>query len=233
VLILRVFLLRLEEDRILFYSEADEKLTEADKVASPRRGVPGWVERKYLKLQKVLTESEEGIGLQVRRIWEWLHRHVGIDESILMSLRHGEKLELHYPADFSSQEALESWSRYLSHRYRKHLLWLIADGLMSPLTLLLAPFPGPNVIGYWLVYRSVCHLLAAIGIRNARKKSESLRLIQEPQLDGYWLAPDESRIKAVTAALNLHGLHEYLALVGSNAHRVEHSSITACSHSKA
>jgi hypothetical protein len=233
VLILRVFLLRLDEDRILFYSEAVERSTEADKVTSSRRGIPGWIERKYLNLQKVLTESEEGIGLRVRRMWDWLHRHVGIDESILMSLRHGESLELHYPADFSAQEAVESWSRYLSSRYRRHLLWLIVDGLMSPLTLLLAPFPGPNVVGYWLVYRSVCHLLAAIGIRNARKKSESLRLVQEPLLDGYWLAPDESRIKVVSEALNLHGLHEYLARVGSNANRVEHSSITACSQSKA
>ena len=38
---------------------------------------------------------------------------------------------------------------------------------ISPFTVLLVPVPGPNVVGFWFVYRIVCHALALLGIRRA------------------------------------------------------------------
>ncbi|MEJ7711591.1 MAG: hypothetical protein WKF84_17425 [Pyrinomonadaceae bacterium] len=38
---------------------------------------------------------------------------------------------------------------------------------MAPIPLVLAPVPGPNVIGYWFWYRAICHALALMGIRRA------------------------------------------------------------------
>lgn len=38
-----------------------------------------------------------------------------------------------------------------------HLRWLIVDALLLPLSLVIAPLPGPNVIGYFLLFRVFSH----------------------------------------------------------------------------
>jgi K+-H+ exchange-related protein len=45
----------------------------------------------------------------------------------------------------------------LRDRSYHHLRWLIVDGLLLPLSVLIAPIPGPNVIGYYLLFRVYSH----------------------------------------------------------------------------
>lgn len=206
---MKVYLLPLEDEECLFYSEGPEAATEAEE-AAPREGVRGWAEQKYKSLQVVLNESESGVGLRVRRAWEWLQKRTAPDEPLLRSLRGVGSIELVHPATMDERRTRERWEDYLSSRNRRHTFWLVVNAIFSPLTLLLAPLPGPNVIGYWFVYRAVCHLLARLGIRRARSIDVQTTLVASSALDETFAAADNERIAGVEAGFGLKGLSAYL-----------------------
>jgi hypothetical protein len=207
----KVYLLPLEDDEALFYSEGPEVVAaEEVEVAAPRGGVRGWAEQKYKSLQSVLNESERGVGLRVRRTWEWLQKRTAPDEPLLRSLRGAKAIELIHPAFLDKDAASERWNDYLASRGRRHLFWLIINAVVSPLTLLLAPLPGPNLIGYWFVYRAICHLLARLGSRRARSGEVATDFVASGELDETFAAAAAERIARVEASLGLQGLGAYL-----------------------
>jgi hypothetical protein len=205
----KVYLLLLGDEECLFYSEGPE-LTSVDEASAPSEGVRGWAEQKYKSLQTVLTESESGVGLRVRRAWEWLQRRTAPDEPLLRSLRGAKAIELVHPASLSEDEVCEQWKCYLKSRKRRHTFWLVVNALFSPLTLLLAPVPGPNVIGYWFVYRAVCHLLARLGIRRTLGGEITTKLVASSELDGTFAEANDEQIANVEASFGLKALGAYL-----------------------
>lgn len=207
---MKVYLLPVGDDECLFYSEGPELAGEAGVVAPERGGVRGWAEQKYKSLQVVLTESEGGVGLRMRRAWEWLQKRTAPDEPLLRSLRGAGMIELVHPSSLAGEEAREQWECYLSSRSRRHTFWLIVNSIVSPVTVLLAPVPGPNVIGYWFVYRAVCHLLAKLGIARARRGEVPLELSASDVLDGTFAGASGERIASVEASFGLQGLGAYL-----------------------
>jgi len=70
------------------------------------------------------------------------------------------------------------------------------------------PLPGPNVIGYWVVYRAVCHWLARLGARNAC--GVTTRLHSTGALDGALGENDHERIASLTSSFGLHGLEAFV-----------------------
>jgi hypothetical protein len=212
---LNIFLLNLGDERCVFYSEGPEVVAELDEVVAPRRGLRGWAERRYQSLQAVLTESEKGVGLRVRRIWEWLQKRIPPDEPMLRALRGVRSVVLHHPQTFTEEETLSLWTVYLKRRQGRHMFWFIINALVSPLTLLLAPLPGPNVIGYWFVYRAVCHLLARLGARNARSEQVSTELLSTDALDGSFGVADNERIASLSSSFGLNGLDEFVKRVAA------------------
>jgi Mitochondrial K+-H+ exchange-related len=208
----KVYLLPLADDEALFYSEGPEAAAadEAEAEAAPRGGVRGWAEQRYKSLQGVLNESERGVGLRVRRIWEWLQQRTAPDEPLLRSLRGAKAVVLVHPASLTEDAARERWEDYLASRGRRHLFWLIINAIISPLTLLLAPLPGPNLIGYWFVYRAVCHLLARLGSKRARSSEVATAFVASTELDAAFAAADHERIAQVEASFGLQGLAAYL-----------------------
>jgi hypothetical protein len=213
----KVYLLPLGDEKCVFYSEGPEIAVEleATTAAPERGGVRGWAERKYRSLQVVLNESESGVGLRMRRAWEWLQRRTAPDEPLLRSLRGVKTVELVHPASLTEDEVCERWKCYLSSRSRRHTFWLVLNATFSPVTVLLAPVPGPNVIGYWFVYRAVCHLLARLGIRNARSEAVETKLVAAGELDGTFAVTDDERIAGVEASFGLKGLGAYLQRVNA------------------
>jgi hypothetical protein len=206
---LKIYLLSLDGGNFVFYSEGPEAVVELE-AAIPRRGIRGWVERKYKSLQVILTESEKGVGLRMRRIWEWLQKRISPDEPILRALRGVRVITLHYPLTIGQEDTVTMWKRYLRERQGRHMFWFIANTLVSPLTLLLAPVPGPNLIGYWFVYRAVCHLLARLGARHARSERVETDLVSTGMLDAPLGTGDEKRIGSLSAAFGLVGLDAYI-----------------------
>lgn len=209
---MKIYLLRVTDERNVFYAEAFKKnadeLREAQLEAQTGAGLRGWLTRKYADLQNALATSESGVGLRMRRTWEWLHRRTSPDETLMRSLRTAHEIELYHPTTVSAGEAKESWSQYLQQRRRFFLLWLVVNALIAPLTLLIAMFPGPNIIGYWFCYRAVCHALALSGIKRARQIETAARA--EDNLNFHLSDAGRERIEHAERELGLSELSSYV-----------------------
>ncbi|HWS99532.1 MAG TPA: hypothetical protein VN256_04600 [Pyrinomonadaceae bacterium] len=227
---MKVYLLSLDGGRCVFYSEGPEKDAEADSApALPRQGLRGWVERKFRSLQVILTESEKGVGLRVRRVWEWLQKRTAPDEPLLRALRGETAVELHHPPAYTREEARELWREYLKGRQGRHAFWAIINALIAPLTLVFTPLPGPNVIGYWVVYRAVCHWLARLGARNARCGAVETAFHSTGALDGAFGENDHERIASLTKSFGLHGLEAFVKRVAAERARARRKAPLAVS----
>jgi Mitochondrial K+-H+ exchange-related len=160
----KVFLLPLDHTQSFFYSE-----DHVDASASPatRTGLRGWFERTAERLKSALKHPKSRLGRSTRTAWDWLQQRMHPDEALLATLRRAPTIEVYHRMSLTSGEVRDLWCAYLKRRFRRHLPWLLFDALLSPLSLLLAPLPGPNVIGYWFAYRAVRHLLILLGIRRA------------------------------------------------------------------
>jgi hypothetical protein len=221
---LKVFLIPLGDDRTLFYAEPVPAVVENREV-SRHKGALAWAEHQYYKFEKVLRESERGIGLRVRRVWEWLHRRTSPDEAVLRTLRLAETVELYAPAEMASQKVKESWSHYISAKRRRHALWLIIDTIVSPLTLLLMPLPGPNVVGYWFVYRAFCHLLVLLGIRKAQDEIERTTVHHEEMLGELLSGRNEAKIIDLSVKYELKDLASFISRVTASPGDISSDSV--------
>jgi hypothetical protein len=207
----KVYLLSLDEERCVFYSDGPETPAEDESLAAPARGgLRGWAERKYRSLQTTLSGAESGVGLHMRRAWEWLQRRTNPDEALLRSLRNVGVLHLYHPSTLDAASARTLWTNYLKGRLRHHTIWLVLNGLVTPLTLLLAPIPGPNIIGYWFLYRAVCHLLAMLGVRRASGEQTTTELIAADALDELSGAGGDERWGNVAERLGLKNLEAFV-----------------------
>ncbi len=216
---LKVYLLHLDQTRTIFYSEEPERgaAEESDATVPPPGDARGWVEHKFQSLQTKLNESEQGIGLRMRRVWEWLHRRTSPEEVLLRRLRNVSSVELFHPATLTAERAREMWSDYLARRQRYHRIWLTANLLTTPVTLLLAPIPGPNIIGYWFLYRAICHVLALLGIQRVRAGGDLSTMIfhASAALDEPLAGSHAEHIARIAANFGLTGLEDYLTRVAA------------------
>lgn len=144
-----------------------ERLTVRE-VHPPHHGIRGWLERTARRLKEGWTHAEHGAVGKAREFWERLHRRMPFDESMLIHLRSASSIEVLHPVAMPSEEAQVLWNGYLTRCWRRHLPWLFVNILIAPISILLAPIPGPNLIGYWFVYRAVRDLLVLLGIRHAQ-----------------------------------------------------------------
>jgi hypothetical protein len=207
----KVYLLRFDDERCIFYSEGPETLAEDESAAEGARGgVRGWAERKYKNLQAAINGAQSGVGLHMRRAWEWLQRRASPDEMMLRALRNAEVIHLYHPSRLDAEGARNLWTNYLKGRARHHMPWLVLNALVTPLTLLLAPIPGPNIIGYWFLYRAVCHLLALLGVRRALHEATVTEFIPSSALDELAGAGNEEGLKGLAERLELKNLESFL-----------------------
>jgi len=164
--VVNVYLIPLGATGPIFYSEGPVR-EDARPSLEPKGGPRGWLERKFRSMQTALHRSEGGMGLRIRRLWGWLQRRIPPDEPLLRRLRKAGMVVVHHPSLFTREEARAEWLAYLAGRRGRHLLGLTLNLAISPLTILLVPVPGPNVVGFWFAYRTVCHTLALLGIHRA------------------------------------------------------------------
>lgn len=179
---MKIYLLLTDDGRRLFYADVPES-ADGDHHAIDHPGLRGWFERKAKHLKSVWTHAEHGVTAKLRGVWTWLQRRTYADESLLVRLRSAPVVELHHPAALSEEEVRALWAEYLSGRRRRHVSWLGINALISPLTIVLAPLPGPNMVGYWFAYRAVRHLLAILGLRRVRGDHVAVTLHPNTELD--------------------------------------------------
>lgn len=215
---MKIYLLRLDYRRHTFYSEGpDTQEGEGFETDASREqgGLRGWMARKLQTWQSAIGEAKGGFGGFVWRLGSWLQRFIGPDEPLLRGLRKAHAVHLHHPAGMPAERAREEWFRYLGGRKRHHLVWLLVNLLLSPVSLLLAPLPGPNFLGYWFVYRAACHTLALIGVQRARGKEVETSLVPNGALDLPLTRADARARAELASTCGLSDLEVYLVRIGA------------------
>lgn len=179
-----VYLLLVNDEEFFFYSD-DSEVDEsdlADRVASS--GIWTRLTERWLGLQKNFRAAEAGVVGSVRRVWNWLHSRVRPDEAMLARLRSTRRVDLHHPSSNDPSSVETIWRTYLRQRYWRHLLHALVNGAIALPTILCLWFlPGPNVIGYWFVYRTIHHLMTVRGISKVQKGFTPTRLHAMSALD--------------------------------------------------
>ncbi len=162
---MKVYLLTADDGTRLFYAEPPE-IRETPE-ALDRPGIRGWLERKARNLKTAWNRADRGVAGRVRHAWNWLIRRTPPDETMLVQLRLVTLVEIHHPASLDEDEVRALWGEYLASRRRRHLPRFAANALIAPLTVVLAPLPGPNLVGYWFAYRAFRHFGALLGVHRA------------------------------------------------------------------
>jgi hypothetical protein len=178
----------------------------------PPAGVFGWLAGRRQALLDELERPGTLLGATLGRIWVRLQRLVAPDEHLLRRLRRARSLAIDHPSLMTPKRVESLWGDLLAKRRRKHGTWLVVDGLLAAPSALLAILPGPNLIGYWLLYRAIVHLLAFLGARSGK----TIETVLDPhaELDGTVAAGDDGRIAEISAHLKIP---EFAALVAAYA----------------
>lgn len=202
---LDVYLLQFEESRV-FYAEAPESIADSSE-AEPAPGAWGWLQRRYRKLRDAILSSR-GVGSRIQRLWGWLQRRIAPDEPMLRRLRSDMPIAVHHPTTMASREARAYWRRYLANRRPHHLGRLILNLMIAPVVgLLLMPIPGPNVLGFWFFYRSICHGQALRGVMRALDRRTPTIFHPNSALDG---TLHDGEVATVAARFAWTGLDDYV-----------------------
>jgi Mitochondrial K+-H+ exchange-related len=184
---LKIYLLLIDHARFFFYSDESEASHDPDdaEVSSnpPPAGVHGWFRARYQRFHSAWLHADSGALLWMRRSWDWLHSWAHPDETMLARLWSARRVDLHHPAARSADEVRTIWTDYLKRQGRRHLAWLIVNGVIAPFALLLFVLPGPNLIGYWFAYRAIHHSLVVWGIRRVQRNKVLTELHPMAALD--------------------------------------------------
>ncbi|HEX8201963.1 MAG TPA: hypothetical protein VF590_15920 [Isosphaeraceae bacterium] len=208
---MKVYLLTMDSGRRLFYAEGVDAPEADGDATSPRTGLRGWLDRMSRRWHEAGQGPQEGVGRRLRLAWHWLHRRLAPDEALLKHLGRAPRIDLYHPGTLAEPEAARLWRQYLARRRLRHAIWLVVCLLLSLLSVLLMVIPGPNVLGYWFVYRAVCHLRVVIGVRRGLGNQVPTLLHPTTALDPAAELTEIQWLARVARHYRLRGLGEFLA----------------------
>lgn len=210
---MKVIALLMRRRRLVYYSEPILNAPGEDR-PSARAGWRVALDQRWRGLQDRLRAAEGATGTLLRGVEEFLKRFESRDEPMLRALRLAETLELVHPASMAGGLVKQRWRRYLQRQIGKHVLWLGVNAIVSPFAIIiLTPLPGPNVLGYWFVYRGASHALALMGIKRGLSRVLPTTTRAESELDTPLQGDheiDRALVERLEAKLGLGGLREFL-----------------------
>jgi hypothetical protein len=171
---MRVFLIPIGGDQYEPYFEPPEE-PDDDQPAET-----GWFGRMRRRLRDMLREAEaerhrrhdSGVrrptGMMQRlqrKVMRWIVERAA-EQRLLWHLRTASAATLEAPHDVDAARALEILKRGLKLDADRHLRWFVVHALGLTASVALILVPGPNVIGYFLTFTTVGHLLAWRGARH-------------------------------------------------------------------
>ena len=172
-----VFLVPVGADRYELYCEEPDEPDDAD---GPEP--PGFFRRTWYRIREQLREAERArdrephadphddaapSGMLARlkaRTLRWAAEWIA-EQRLLWQLRGKDAVCLVYPDDLAESQARELLKRSLQRDWERHRFWLVIDsvGLIASGALIIVP--GPNVLGYYFVVRTVGHYFSLRGAR--------------------------------------------------------------------
>jgi hypothetical protein len=175
---LRVLLVPVEPDLRVFHAQESE----SEDAESTRPGVRGWAERRLRRVKEGFQHSQNGAARSTRRFWSWLNRWIHPDEPLLGRVRSAVRVAVEHPSSLTEREAREAWTALIASGRRRHGTWFVVNALIAPLSVLLAPLPGPNLIGYWFAYRAWQDGMILLGIRRVSIGTVEITFQHNPDL---------------------------------------------------
>ena len=121
---------------------------------------------------------------RLARTRDWMVRRIAesiAQQRTLWSLRGVTSASFVYPSALSNASAAVVRERLLAHARRHHGWWMMLDLVGVAVTAILVLLPGPNLVGYYFVFRVVGHYLSWSGARQALDRT-SWRASAEPVL---------------------------------------------------
>jgi hypothetical protein len=170
-----VFLVPVAADRYELYCEEPDDDPDDAEDAEP----PGFIRRTIRRVRRQVAEAERerdrephaaadaSAGFLARtkaRTLRWAAEWIA-EQRLLWQLRGKDAARLVFPPDIAEPQARELLKRSLQRDWERHRFWLVIDsiGLIASGALILVP--GPNVLGYYFVVRTVGHYLSLRGAR--------------------------------------------------------------------
>ena len=216
----------------LYCEPSDDDETTAGDAAGP-----GFFARMRLRFSEMLRAAEVARARSARgdydpidTWWErgraWVLAKVAdtvAEQRLLWHLRHETAARLHHPPDMTPETALETMRTSMTRDRDRHFRWLVIDAvLMVVLGAGLFFVPGPNVLGYYWVFRVVGHYLSWKGAKQGLDGVSWTTAPCDPLLelrDAILMAPAQrdERVDAVAARLRLPRLSLFVARIAWSA----------------
>jgi len=169
-----VFLVPVAPDRYELYCEEPDDPAPAAGDPLAGRGV---IRRMLHRFRQMLAEAENErrqpdpavprrslAGRIKARVMRWVAESIA-EQRLLWQLRSRAAATLVHPDDLSSAQAQQLLRRSLQRDWERHRFWLILDLLGGAVSVLLIILPGPNLLGYYFLFRVVGHYLSLRGAR--------------------------------------------------------------------
>ena len=168
-----VFLVPVATDRYELYCE-----DHGDQVATADEARRGFGRRAAHRFREQIAEAErearrpqpavgqrQSLGARLKaRSLRWIAESIA-EQRLLWHLRGQTEVRLVHPDDLTDPQARQLLRRTLTRDWERHRFWLVIDGICGAASLLLVLIPGPNVIGYYFLFRIFGHYLSLRGAR--------------------------------------------------------------------
>lgn len=201
----------------VLYCEPPPDPIEPEVVGAPRRGFfARWVARfKQAMAEGEAEERRQEAGHPESqsggRVGRFMKRKLAAavaEHRLLWTLRHHTTATLHHPDLVAPDRALAWAVDEFRRDFSKHRLWCVVDAVIVVASTPLVLVPGPNVLAYYFIFRSVGHYFSLLGAQVGMKRetwtiegSSALTRIGES-----WSLPFDEREARVSAAAHELGL---------------------------
>ena len=218
-----VFLVPVAPERYELYCEEPDE-PEPAVAATPPKGMLRRVNQQFRhtlaeaerERRRVPDPAEIRPALPIRakrRVLRWIAEAIA-EQRLLWQLRGRAEAVLVHPDDLTPAQAEQLLRRSLQRDWERHRFWMIVDSLGGIASVFLILLPGPNVVGYYFLFRIVGHFLSLRGARQALRKITWTKVPNDAltMLRGVVDQPPERRepiVREVALALRLEHLASF------------------------
>ena len=117
-------------------------------------------ERHHRHEETVLKKT--WLGRVQDRIMAWVAERI-VEQRLLWNLRSETEVLAMHPDDMTFDQAQTLIHRILQRDYDRHKVWLVVDTVGLVGSALLVLVPGPNILGYYFIFRVVGHWFSMRG----------------------------------------------------------------------
>jgi hypothetical protein len=174
-----VYLVPIGSGRFELYTEPPDESASAPPSRSDAGVVHRTIQRLHARWRDAVHAATHDAhrtaakGGRVARARDWTVRRIAesiAEQRTLWSLRRVTAATMLFPSNLSDASAAATRDALLSRARRHHGIWLVANLVGVALTAVLVVLPGPNLIGYYFLFRVAGHFLSWRGAKQGRER---------------------------------------------------------------